>query len=104
MTIAVGVNTDGRREVLVMVIEASEAKPFWAEFLRDLVRHGISGVRLVISDAHEGIKAATARVLSTTWQRCRVGLLKKALTSDSLCLWQVCSEVSDAGTSVLRAA
>ena len=61
-----GVNTDGRREVLGMAIGASEAEPFWTEFLRDLVRRGLSGVRLVISDAHEGIKAATARVLSTT--------------------------------------
>lgn len=71
-TIAVGVNTDGRREVLGMAIGASEAEPFWTEFLPDLVRRGLSGVKLVISDAHEGIKAATARVLSTTWQRCRV--------------------------------
>ena len=72
VTLAVGVNTDGRREVLGMAIGASEAEPFWTEFLRDLVRRGLSGVKLVISDAHEGIKAATARVLSTTWQRCRV--------------------------------
>ena len=69
VTLAVGVNTDGRREVLGMAIGASEAEPFWTEFLRDLVRRGLTGVKLVISDAHEGIKAATARVLSTTWQR-----------------------------------
>ena len=79
MTIAVGVNTDGRREVLGMAIGASEAEPFWTEFLRDLVRRGLSGVKLVISDAHEGIKAATARVLSTTWQRCRVHFQRNAL-------------------------
>ena len=71
-TLAVGVNADGRREVLGMAIGASEAEPFWTEFLRNLVRRGLWGVKLVISDAHEGIKAATARVLSTTWQRCRV--------------------------------
>ena len=64
-----------------MAIGASEAEPFWTEFLRDLVRRGLSGVKLVISDAHEGIKAATARVLSTTWQRCRVGLLKNTFGS-----------------------
>lgn len=79
VTLAVGVNTDGRREVLGMAIGASEAEPFWTEFLRDLVRRGLSGVKLVISDAHEGIKAATARVLSTSWQRCRVHFQRNAL-------------------------
>ncbi|ORE91092.1 transposase for insertion sequence element IS1081 [Stappia sp. 22II-S9-Z10] len=79
VTLAVGVNTDGRREVLGMAIGASEAEPFWTEFLRDLVRRGLSGVKLVVSDAHEGIKAATARVLSTTWQRCRVHFQRNAL-------------------------
>lgn len=74
VTIAVGVNTDGRREVLGMAIGPSEAEPFWTEFLR-----GLTGVKLVISDAHEGIKAATARVLSTTWQRCCVHFQKNAL-------------------------
>lgn len=79
VTLAVGVNTDGRREVLGMAIGASEAEPFWTEFLRGLVRRGLRGVKLVISDAHEGIKAATARVLSTTWQRCRVHFQRNAL-------------------------
>lgn len=79
VTIAVGVNTDGRREVPGMAIGASEAEPFWTEFRRDLVRRGLSGVKLVISDAHEGIKAATARVLSTSWQRCRVHFQRNAL-------------------------
>jgi transposase-like protein len=78
-TIAVAVNTDGRREVLGLSIGASEAEPFWTDFLRGLVRRGLSGVKLVISDAHEGIKAATARVLSTTWQRCRVHFQRNAL-------------------------
>lgn len=71
VTIAVGVNTDGRREVLGMAIGPSEAETFWTGFLRDLVRRGLSGVKLVISDAHEGIKASVARVLNTSWQRCR---------------------------------
>lgn len=47
--------------------------------MRDLVRRGLSGVKLVISDAHESIKAATARVLSTTWQCCRVHFQRNAL-------------------------
>jgi len=70
---------DGRREVLGMAIDPSEAETFWTELLRDLVRRGLRGVKLVISDAHEGIKASVARVLNTTWQRCRVGLLKNVL-------------------------
>jgi len=79
VTIAVGVNTDGRREVLGMAIGPSEAETFWTAFLRDLVRRGLSGVKLVISDAHEGIKASVARVLNTSWQRCRVHFQRNVL-------------------------
>src|SRR6188472_2395352 len=75
--VAVGVNTDGRREVLGMDIGPSEAEPFWVEFLRKLARRGLRGVKLVVSDAHEGIRAAISKILNATWQRCRVGLLKK---------------------------
>ena len=77
--IAVGVNSDGRREVLGLDIGASEAEPFWSEFLRKLTRRGLRGVKLVISDAHEGIKAAVCKVLSSTWQRCRVHFMRNAL-------------------------
>jgi putative transposase len=77
--IAVGVNTDGRREVLGMTVGHSEAEPFWTEFLRSLTRRGLRGVRLVISDAHEGLKAAITKVLSATWQRCRVHFMRNAL-------------------------
>ena len=77
--IAVGVNTDGRREVLGMDIGPSEAEPFWTGFLRKLARRGLRGVKLVISDAHEGLKAAIAKVLSATWQRCRVHFMRNAL-------------------------
>jgi putative transposase len=69
--IAVGVNGDGRREVLGMDIGASEAETFWTAFLRKLTRRGLRGVKLVISDGHEGIKAAVAKVLNASWQRCR---------------------------------
>src|SRR5579875_892272 len=74
--VAVGVNSDGRREVLGMAIGPSEAEPFWTDFLRTLARRGLRGVKLVISDAHEGIKAAVAKVFHASWQRCRVGPLK----------------------------
>ena len=77
--VAVGVNTDGRREVLGMTVGNSEAEPFWTEFLRSLVRRGLSGVKLVISDAHEGLKAAVSKVLGATWQRCRVHFLRDAM-------------------------
>ena len=79
VTIAVGVNSDGRREVLGMAIGASEAETFWTDFLRGLARRGLRGVKLVISDAHEGIKASVSRVFSATWQRCRVHFSRNAL-------------------------
>jgi transposase-like protein len=59
--VAVGVNSDGRREVLGMDIGPSEAETFWTAFLRKLARRGLRGVKLVVSDAHEGIKATVAR-------------------------------------------
>lgn len=77
--IAVAVNTEGRREVIGMEVGASEAELFWTNFLRSLTRRGLRGVKLVISDAHEGLKAAIARVFKATWQRCRVHFLRNAL-------------------------
>src|SRR5215831_6369745 len=77
--IAVGVNSDGRREVLGMDIGPSEAETFWTAFLRKLARRGLRGVKLVISDAHEGIKAAVAKVLNASWQRCRVHFMRNVL-------------------------
>ena len=77
--IAVGVNADGRREVLGMDIGPSEAETFWTAFLRKLARRGLRGVKLVISDAHEGIKASVSKVLRATWQRCRVHFMRNVL-------------------------
>ena len=77
--LAVGVNADGRREILGLDIGASEAATFWTEFLRKLTRRGLRGVKLVISDAHEGLKAAVSKVLCATWQRCRVHFMRNAL-------------------------
>jgi putative transposase len=79
VTIAVGVSGDGRREVLGMAIGPSEAETFWTEFLRKLSRRGLRGVRLVVSDAHEGLKAAVAKVLHASWQRCRVHFMRNVL-------------------------
>ena len=75
----VGVNTDGRCEVLGITVGHSEAEPFWVEFLRGLIRRGLRGVKLVASDAHEGLKAAITKVLSGTWQRCLVHFMRNAL-------------------------
>ncbi|WP_455270914.1 IS256 family transposase [Rhizobium herbae] len=77
--IAVGVNADGRREVLGLEIGTSEAEPIWTEFLRKLTRRGLRGVKLVVSDAHESIKTAVSKVLNATWQRCRVHFMRNAL-------------------------
>jgi putative transposase len=77
--VAVGVNNDGRREVLGLDIGPSEAETFWTEFLRKLRRRGLRGVKLVVSDAHEGIKAAVAKVLTASWQRCRVHFMRNVL-------------------------
>jgi putative transposase len=79
VTIAVGVNADGRREVLGMAVGSSEAETFWLDFLRTLKRRGLAGVKLVVSDAHEGLKAAVTRVLRATTQRCRVHFARNAL-------------------------
>ena len=77
--IAVAVNTEGMREVLGMAVGASEAEPFWTSFLRTLMRRGLRGVKLVIADAHEGLKAAVAKVLKASTQRCRVHFMRNAL-------------------------
>lgn len=74
--VAVGANADGRREVLGMQVGPSEAETFWTDFLRGLARRGLRGIKLVISDAHEGIKAAVSKVMNATWQRCRVHFMR----------------------------
>jgi hypothetical protein len=77
--VAVGVNSDGRREVLGLDIGASEAEAFWTAFLRKLRQRGLRGVKLVVSDAHDGLKAAIAKLLHASWQRCRVHFARNAL-------------------------
>ena len=77
--LAVGVNTDGTRELLGLAVGPSEAEPFWTDFLRSLSRRGLRGVKLVISDSHVGLKAAISKVFKATWQRCRVHFMRNAL-------------------------
>lgn len=80
IVIAVGVNQDGQREVLGLDVGPSEDGAFWHAFLRSLVARGLTGVKLVTSDAHEGLKAAIAAVLQgASWQRCRTHFMRNAL-------------------------
>jgi transposase-like protein len=77
--IAVAVDSEGKREIVGLHIGPSEAETFWSTFLKSLVRRGLRGTKLVISDAHEGLKAAIRRVMGATWQRCRVHWMRNAL-------------------------
>jgi transposase-like protein len=82
--VAVGVTQEGERQVLGMDVGPSEDRAFWTAFLRSLVKRGLRGVRLVISDAHEGLKQAIATVLSgASWQRCRVHFMRNLLATVS---------------------
>lgn len=77
--IAVAVDSEGKREIVGLHIGPSEAETFWSTFLKSLIRRGLRGTKLVISDAHEGLKAAIRRVMGATWQRCRVHWMRNAL-------------------------
>lgn len=72
-------NTDGRREIIGLGTGPSEAETLWTDFLRGLKVRGLDGAKLVISDAHTGLKAAIARVFGATHQRCRVHRMRNAL-------------------------
>ncbi|HHW49341.1 MAG TPA: IS256 family transposase [Clostridiaceae bacterium] len=81
LVIAVGVNQSGGREILGYDVGMSEDGAFWEEFLRRLVARGLKGVKLVISDAHEGLKAAIKKILTgSAWQRCRVHFMRNVLS------------------------
>ena len=80
VVIAIGVNAEGRREVLGLDVGPSEEEAFWQQFLRGLVQRGLTGVCLVTSDAHSGLKRAVLTVLhGVSWQRCRVHFVRNAL-------------------------
>ena len=79
LVIAYGVHHSGRREVIGVDVGQAETEVFWREFLRSLRARGLDGVRLCISDAHAGLKAAIAQVLGCPWQRCTVHFLRDML-------------------------
>jgi putative transposase len=79
LVIAHGVHETGRREILSIDVGEAETEAFWTDFLRGLVGRGLIGVQLAISDAHAGLKAAIAKVLGCSWQRCTVHFLRDCL-------------------------
>ncbi len=80
VVIAIGVTAEGRREVLGLDVGPSEEEAFWQQFLRGLVERGLTGVQLVTSDAHAGLKRAlTTALQGASWQRCRVHFVRNAL-------------------------
>jgi putative transposase len=79
VVIATGANLQGRREVLGFDVIAAETEEGWAEFLKSLKERGLRGVKLVISDAHTGLKAAVRKVLKVEWQRCKVHFYRNVL-------------------------
>jgi putative transposase len=80
--VAIGITVEGDRQVLGVDVGPSEDRAFWTAFLRSLVKRGLKGVRLVVSDAHEGLKQAIATVLTgATWQRCRVHFMRNLLAT-----------------------
>jgi putative transposase len=94
--VATAVNTAGERQVLGVDVGPSEDASFWTAFLRELVRRGLRGVRLVISDAHEGLKKSIGKVLAgAAWQRCRVHFMRNLLAT-------VPSSAKEAIASVVR--
>jgi putative transposase len=80
--VAIGVRSDGRRRVLGVGLWPNETKPGWTEFLESLIQRGLSGVKLVISDAHLGLQQAIRRVfIGAAWQRCRVHFMRNVLAN-----------------------
>ncbi len=79
VVVAHAVHETGRREIIGLDVGEAETEAFWREFLRSLVKRGLTGVQLAISDAHPGLKAALAQVLGCPWQRCSVHFLRDCL-------------------------
>jgi transposase-like protein len=79
LVLAYGVHESGYREVIALDVGEAETEAFWRSFLRELVTRGLTGVQLVISDAHAGLKKAIGQVLGCPWQRCSVHFLRESL-------------------------
>jgi putative transposase len=79
VVIATGVNREGRREVLGLDVLPGESEEGWGSFFKSLKERGLSGVKLVVSDAHKGLTAAVRKVLKAEWQRCKVHFYRNVL-------------------------
>jgi len=79
VVIATGVNLQGRREVLGLDVIPTESEEGWTQFFKSLKERGLQSVRLVVSDAHGGLKAAVRKVLKAEWQRCKVHFYRNVL-------------------------
>jgi putative transposase len=79
LVLAYAVHESGYREVIGLDVGECETEAFWRSFLRGLVKRGLRGVQLVVSDAHAGLKAAIAQTLDCPWQRCSVHFLRESL-------------------------
>ena len=79
LVLAYAVHESGYREVIALDVGEAETEAFWRSFLRSLVKRGLTGVQLVVSDAHAGLKAAIAQTLECPWQRCTVHFLRETL-------------------------
>ena len=79
VVIAIGLNQEGKREVLGMRVGHAETEEFWTEFLRSLLDRGLRGVQLAVSDSHAGLKRALERCMGCQWQRCRVHFMRNVL-------------------------
>jgi putative transposase len=79
VVIAIGVNPEGRREVLGLDVIPTETEEGWAQFFKSLKERGLSGVQLVVSDAHGGLKNAVRKVLKAEWERCKVHFYRNVL-------------------------
>lgn len=79
VVVAIGLNEEGRREVLGVRVGPSETEPFWLAFLRELLDRGLRGVQLVVSDDHAGLRKAIQKCMNTQWQRCRVHFMRNLL-------------------------
>ena len=81
VVVATAVNGEGKREIIEMDVGTSEDGAFWLAFLRSLSARGLSGVELVVSDAHQGLRGAIAAVFGgASWQRCRTHFMTNLLT------------------------
>lgn len=85
IVIAVGLNEEGRREVLGIMVGPCETEAFWVEFMRHLLDRGLRGVQLVVSDHHAGLRRGIQRCLNTQWQRCRVHFMRNLLSHTPKC-------------------